>query len=57
MNYKLQLEVVNEEIRFWRMRKDDISLVMFKEDQGNLNEKIKDYEFMMSKLMKEIFFL
>lgn len=54
MNYKSQLEVANEEIRSWRTRKDDTSSAMPKEDQGNLNEKIKDYESMMSKLTKEI---
>lgn len=54
MNYKSQLEVANEEIRSWRTRKDDTSSATPKEDQGNLNEKIKDYESMMSKLTKEI---
>lgn len=54
MNYKSQLEVANEEIRSWRTRKDDTSSATPKEDQGNLNEKTKDYESMMSKLTKEI---
>ncbi|XP_022789892.1 trichohyalin-like isoform X1 [Stylophora pistillata] len=54
INYKSQLEAANEEIKSWRMRKDGTSSAAPKGDEESLNEKMKDYESMMSKLMKEI---
>lgn len=56
-NYKVNLDFVNEEIKMLQLKKNEVDLEKFREVEGDFDKRVKDYDVVVDKFVKEVLVL